>query len=150
MFFTIRYRNIGPPMKAVTTPTWSVLGAMTTLPITSDASRRAAPHAADAGIRSLLSDPMKMRAMCGQTSPTNPIRPVKQTTEAATRDVAARHASRNFSTSTPSARALSSPMDILFILSETSCTATVPGTTNTAMTATSDHERPVSDPTDQL
>ncbi len=122
---------------------------MTTLPMTSDTSSRAAPQAAEAGMRSLLSEPMNMRAMCGHTRPMNPMRPVKHTTDAATSDVTRRQVILNFSTSTPSARALSSPMDILFILSDTIWMTSPPGITKAAMTATSDQDSPVSEPTDQ-
>ena len=121
-----------------------------TRPMTSATRSRAAPKAADAGMRSLLSEPMNILAICGHTNPMNPMSPVKHTTDAATSDVINRHASLNRSTSTPRERAHSSPMVSLFNCLETSWISTMPGMTNAAMTVTSSHDSPVREPTDQL
>ena len=59
----MRYRNKGPPMKAVMTPTCIVAGWMTILPMLSAIISSAVPNAAEAGMRNLLSDPMTRRQM---------------------------------------------------------------------------------------
>lgn len=74
-------------MNAVITPTGKNVGAMITLDIKSAIISNTAPKAADAGIRYLLSEPMKIRTIWGATNPMKPIMPVKQTTDADIRDM---------------------------------------------------------------
>ena len=67
---------------AVIAPIGISAGAMTVRANTSHKIRKIPPRKADAGSITRWSGPTKSRAMCGMTSPTNPMRPVKETTEA--------------------------------------------------------------------
>ena len=78
--FTSMYRNNGLPMTPVMTPTGTPVDP-TTLPMQSHTIRNAPPNAADAGRRYLLSEPMNSLTICGATNPTNPMTPVKLTTQ---------------------------------------------------------------------
>ena len=134
-------------MNAVTTPTCSTDGAMTTLPMTSAATSSRAPNAALAGIRYLLSGPMNMRTMCGATSPTKPMRPVKLTTTAEIRATSIMDTILNLPASTPMALAFSSPVASRLSLPEISWAAMMPITTITATRGISVHDARDSDPT---
>lgn len=105
-------------MKAVRIPTWISAGGLMHLPATSAAVSRSAPKAMDAGKRTLPSDPIMSRQMCGPTSPTNPIRPVRLTMTAVTRATTARSVPLRRAGSTPMDLANSSPEDTASILLE--------------------------------
>jgi len=134
-------------MNAVTTPTCSMDGAMTTLPMTSAATSSRAPKAALAGIRYLLSGPMNMRTMCGATSPTKPMRPVKLTTTAEIRATRSIEIILSFPASTPMALALSSPVARRLSFPEISWADTMPITTTTATKGISVQDARDSEPT---
>ncbi len=113
-FLRISHRNMGPPRNAVITPTCITAGIMTVLPMMSEVIRSAAPKKAEAGIRYLLSAPMKSLTMCGATSPTKPIRPVKLTMAALIIATTTKHSTLTFPASMPSALAFSSPVERRF------------------------------------
>ena len=92
--------KMGPPIIAVTIPIWSVDPTMMNAAM-SQMIIMHAPRSADAGSSMRLSEPTKMRAMCGDTSPTNPMMPVKLTIPAAMREMMTRQSMRTLSTLIP-------------------------------------------------
>ena len=134
-------------MNAVITPTFNIVGAMIVLPMRSHATSNAAPVAIDAGIRYLLSDPMIILHMCGHTSPTNPMIPVKLTMDAATRETIRRHSSLRWSAFTPSDLALSSPAERTLILCARELSMTDPDRTNISITVSDSQLVLSNDPT---
>ena len=127
------HRNSGPPMNAVITPTCMTAFSMRTLPTTSAIVRSAAPKAAEAGIRNLLSEPMTRRETCGPTRPTNPMRPVKLTTPAARNETTRRQRSLSWLASTPIERELSSPVERTLSRRERSWSTANPASTMNVM-----------------
>src|SRR5439155_18204597 len=74
----------GPPMRPVTTPTGSSVGARAIRASRSAATRNAAPVSAAAGMSRAWPGPSTARTRCGATSPTNPTRPASDTAAAPT------------------------------------------------------------------
>src|SRR3989442_962634 len=83
-----RNANTGTPISAVTTPTGSSRGATTVRASVSANASSAPPPRKAAGSKARCRWPQVSRAMCGPTSPTNPMTPETATAAAVRRDAA--------------------------------------------------------------
>lgn len=104
------YMKNGTPTRDVTTPMCRETALSRSLQTMAAARSISAPQTADIGIRNLWSSPTSMRAMCGPTSPTNPIVPAKLTARAVTAETARSTFLLSRPTSTPRLLALESPI----------------------------------------
>src|SRR5690606_8452627 len=86
-FFPPRIRDMkkGTPISEVTTPMGKMAPGIRVLLTTELADRINAPVSKDAGRKNRWSSPISIRAMCGPTSPINPIVPTKATGNEASR-----------------------------------------------------------------
>lgn len=97
-----------------------------------------------------MSDPMNILAICGDTSPMNPIVPVKLTMDAVINDTMTRQITRSFCASTPRDLAESSPAESKLILLDNSMMAMVPIRVVKNIAGTSSQSMLLSDPTCHL
>lgn len=99
----------GTPIIAVIIPTGISSGEIIVLAIISDDSSMMPPISPEAGMRYLLSTPTRLRAMCGATSPTNPMTPLNAMHIDDIRVTVIRETAFRRLTSTPRVAATSSP-----------------------------------------
>jgi hypothetical protein len=129
----MRNKKNGPPIIAVTIPMGRV-EEVTVFATISANTIKDAPIDAEAGIRYLLSDPTKMRAIWGETSPINAMIPVKLTTPAATMEMVINIKILMRSTLTPRLFATISPEFIALRYLERYCSTIDPMSTITNIT----------------
>ncbi len=109
---------------------------------------RIAPHKAATGTRGRCGGPIRPRAVCGTTSPTNPMMPDTATATAVRSAASASVPALNRSTSTPTERAVSSPKEKASSPAPRTAKRTIPISANGARMATWGHsallKRPIS------
>src|SRR5688500_19109688 len=129
-------RKNGVPISAVSTPGGTSIVASVRQSV-STASMKPAPISMASGSRRPKSGPTSRRAACGISRPTQPMMPLKATTEAVISVAQATTSVRRRRVSTPSARASSSGSESRFMRQRSSLFGASPSSASGAATARS-------------